>query len=541
MIRLKINQNEIETSEDSTILEAANQAGIRIPAMCYLKGYNNHPSCMVCLVKDNKAGSMIPSCSVKVMNGMEISTNDPEVLEARKQALELLLSDHVGDCEAPCSLACPAYMNIPLMNRLIGVGRFTDALRIVKKQIALPYILGYICPAPCEKVCRRRHVDDAVSICLLKRFSAETGKDENLTSLRDKMHTAEKVTGKKVAVIGSGPAGLAASYYLRLYDYECHVYERSPEPGGTLRYNIPDEQLPKKVIDREVELIKSMGVFFHFNTLINEEVFNREIKDNYQAVIVATGNIESANHLAGLVELSKTGYSVNNKDLSSSVQGIYVCGSAVKPHKMAVRSVSEGKDAADSVHHYLHHCGYEKPEKMFNSRVDKMLPVEYKEYLKESITAGKVWPKAGLTNGFSIEEAVLEARRCLHCDCRKLDNCQLRIYADEYNADRKKYAVGNRKTMTRQIQHGLVIYEPGKCIKCGICVEISAEGCEKYGLAFEGRGFDVHINAPLGIPFNEGLSETSVSCAINCPTGALSLRHDDINDLHPENNKEITE
>lgn len=532
---------DIETAEESTILEAARRSGIRIPAMCYLKGYDNHPSCMVCIVKDTKTGKLIPSCAVKVKDGMEISASEPDVLEARKQALELLLSDHVGDCEAPCSLACPADMNIPLMNRLIGEGRFTDALNVVKRQIALPYILGYICPAPCEKVCRRKNADDAVSICLLKRFSAEEGSDENPEILKKRLSSEASLTGKRVAVIGSGPAGLAAAYYVRLYGHTCHVFERSPEPGGALRYHIPEEELPRKVIDQEVELIRSMGVTFHYNMLINEDVWNRDIRNKFEAVIVATGDITSANHLATLLAVSKTGYMVNDKDMSSSIPGIFVCGSAVKPHKMAVRSVAEGKYAADSVHHYLNRRRYQVPEKMFNSRVDKMMPVEYGEYLKESVTAGKVWPGAGVLKGFTVEEAVLEARRCMHCDCRKLDNCKLRIYADEYQADRKKYVVGSRKAMTKQIQHGLVIYEPEKCIKCGICIEVSADGGERYGMAFQGRGFDVRVTTPLGIPFNEGLSQTSVACAVSCPTGALSLRNEDKKVIPPEKNKLIPE
>jgi NADH dehydrogenase/NADH:ubiquinone oxidoreductase subunit G len=114
--------------------------------------------------------------------------------------------------------------------------------------------------------------------------------------------------------------------------------------------------------------------------------------------------------------------------------------------------------------------------------------------------------------------------RCLHCDCRKQDNCKLRILSDEYQIDRKRYVIGERKLMTKQIQHDLVIYEPEKCIKCGLCVEISIKGGEKSGLSFEGRGFDVVIKTPIGITFDEGLSHTAVKCATACPTGALSLK-----------------
>jgi ferredoxin len=524
MIRLKIDHIEIEAAEGSTILEAAGKAGIRIPSMCYLQGYGNHPACMVCLVKDNKTGALIPSCAMKVTNGMEISASDPEVAVARRQALELLLSDHVGDCEAPCSLACPAGMNIPLMNRLIGEGRFTEALHVVKEEIALPWILGYICPAPCEKACRRKQVDDAVSVCLLKRFSAATGIENITSSAAKNQYAMPAESGKKVAVIGSGPAGLAAAYYLRASGHSCTVFDKSPEPGGTLRYSIPEENLPKNIIDREVDIIRSMGASFRFNTLVTGQVFNSQIKSEFDAVIIATGDIATDNHLANLITVAKSGYQVNEKNMSSSLPGIFVCGSAIRPHKMAVRSVAQGKVAAEAVHYYLQQRPFEKPGKMFNSRFEKLMPVEYDEYLKESTAAGRVIPAAGFMGGFSKDEAMQEALRCLHCDCRKQDNCKLRIYADEYGIDRKRYQVGDRKNMFKQIQHSGVIFEPEKCIKCGLCVEISAKEGEKYGLAFEGRGFDVIVNVPLGIGFRDGLSHAAEKCAAACPTGALAFR-----------------
>ena len=130
--------------------------------MCYLEGTEHFTSCMVCLVKDAHTGRLFASCSVPVSEGQNIITNDAETTESRKAALELLLSEHVGDCEAPCQLVCPAHMNIPLMNRLIAKGDFARALEVVKRDIALPSILGRICPAPCEAGCRRKQVDEAV-------------------------------------------------------------------------------------------------------------------------------------------------------------------------------------------------------------------------------------------------------------------------------------------------------------------------------------------------------------------------------------------
>ena len=248
MISLKIDNKEIEVPAGTTVLEAATLSGISIPSMCFLKGHSNHPACMVCLVKDNRNGALVPSCALVATNGMDLNASDPDVLEARRKSLELLMSDHVGDCEAPCSLACPANMEIPLMNRLIGEGRFTDALNVVKDDIALPYILGYICPAPCEKACRRKQIDEPVSICVLKRFSASAGSDNKALAASRKLNLISPEPAGKIAIIGSGPAGLAAAYYLQIYGHSCTLFDKASEPGGTLRSDIPDEELPKSIL-----------------------------------------------------------------------------------------------------------------------------------------------------------------------------------------------------------------------------------------------------------------------------------------------------
>jgi NADPH-dependent glutamate synthase beta subunit-like oxidoreductase len=208
-------------------------------------------------------------------------------------------------------------MNNTLMNSLIGEGKFTEALNVVKEDIALPYILGYICPAPCEKACRRKQIDDPVSVCLLKRFSAENGMDEKAIALKNSKFRS----GKNVAIIGSGPAGLAAAYYLLLHGHACTIYDKSPEPGGTMRYSIPDEELPKSVIDREVEIIRSMGGEFILNTLISKHEYENMIAGRYDSVVIATGDKSVNDHLEDLFSYTKTGYQVNESDMSASMPG----------------------------------------------------------------------------------------------------------------------------------------------------------------------------------------------------------------------------
>ena len=168
MPRLTIDSREVQVPEGSTILEAARVLGIRIPTLCHLDGLEPSVSCFVCVVKVKGLAHLVPACATIARDAMEVESETEEVHEARRTALELLLSDHVGDCMAPCQLLCPAQMNIPVMNRQIAAGELEKAIVTVKRDIAIPAVLGRICPAPCEKGCRRAARDAAVSICLLK-------------------------------------------------------------------------------------------------------------------------------------------------------------------------------------------------------------------------------------------------------------------------------------------------------------------------------------------------------------------------------------
>ncbi|MHC5087425.1 MAG: 2Fe-2S iron-sulfur cluster-binding protein, partial [Planctomycetota bacterium] len=173
MITLTIDNMQLQASEGSTILDAAEKNGIHIPTLCCLKTLKPSVSCMVCLVRVEGLRSLVPACGSKAADKMVVTTQSDEIHAARIAAIELLLSDHVGDCLGPCMIGCPAKMNIPMMIRQIAAGDFKTAIKTVKRDIPLPAILGRICSAPCEKVCRRAQSDEAVSICLLKRFVAD--------------------------------------------------------------------------------------------------------------------------------------------------------------------------------------------------------------------------------------------------------------------------------------------------------------------------------------------------------------------------------
>ena len=516
-MKLIIDNQAVEVAAGTTIYQAAELLGIHIPTMCYFEGHTYHPSCMVCMVKDLVNDRMIPSCAMPVSDGMQIQTHSPEIREIRREALELLLGDHVGDCEAPCRLSCPAFMNIPLMNRLIASGHISEALTIVREEIAIPLILGYICPAPCEKACHRRTVDEAISICMLKRFTAA---DEEIRM--EKMKELIPDNGRKVAVIGSGPAGLSAAFYLRILGYSVTIYERQAMAGGALRYSIPEEKLPRRALDAEIACLVTLGIKILTNQEIDTNRFESEIVPGNDAVILATGDPAENPLLSFSLLPDPDGNIFNRKTCATVRPGIFGCGSAIKTQQMAVRSAAQGKLAAIEADLFLTSGTSKKIRYNFHSAISHLLPEETDEYLKESFPGNRVHPSGGFLEGFTDEEAMQEAGRCLHCDCRKPVSCKLRILADDYHANRKRFIGPSRKSLTKIIRHDLVIYEPEKCIKCGLCMEITADHNEKYGLTFTGRGFDVQIEVPFGKTLGEGITRSAYYCVEGCPTGALS-------------------
>lgn len=161
---ITINDREIEVLEGETLIEVARRAGFEIPSMCYAKGAKHKSSCMVCVVRDSVSGRMLPSCSTYPTDGMRIETDSEEVRRLRSLSLELLLSDHRADCEAPCSIVCPQGLDVERVLHLYDAGRPAEARALLASVFPLPEVGCDTCKAPCEKACRRGTVDRAVEI-----------------------------------------------------------------------------------------------------------------------------------------------------------------------------------------------------------------------------------------------------------------------------------------------------------------------------------------------------------------------------------------
>ena len=187
-----------------------------------------------------------------------------------------------GIVSAPCSHTCPAGIDVPRYIRLIADGKPAEAVAVIREKIPFPSVCGYVCIHPCEAKCRRALLDDAIAIRVLKRFAAEHD-----TGLWKQNSRVAPPTGKSVAIVGSGPAGLTAAYYLAKLGHSVTVFEALPEPGGMMRVAIPDYRLPKDILKAEIEEIEGVGVDIKINTRVDspDELF----KQGYNAVFLATG------------------------------------------------------------------------------------------------------------------------------------------------------------------------------------------------------------------------------------------------------------
>jgi formate dehydrogenase major subunit len=156
-----------------TILEVAEAQGLRIPTLCHDRRLEPYASCWVCIVKVEKARGFVPSCGTKVAPGMVITTSAPDVTAARRMALDLILSNHYGDCKAPCTLTCPSNVDVQGYLGLVANGRDAEAVELIRRDNPMPAVIGRICPRPCEEKCRRNLVEEPLNINGIKRFLAD--------------------------------------------------------------------------------------------------------------------------------------------------------------------------------------------------------------------------------------------------------------------------------------------------------------------------------------------------------------------------------
>lgn len=293
LVRLEIDGKRVIADSTQTILEVARQHQIgTIPTLCHDEQLEPFASCYLCVVKVKGARTLLPACATTVTSGMVVETNTPEIRQSRKVALELLLSNHYADCVGPCQLACPAGVDIQGYIALAAIGKYRDAVQLIKQANPLPSVCGRVCTRPCEvRGCRRNLLDEAVGIDYIKRYLT----DLELGSGDTYRPTQAPPNGRRVAIVGAGPAGLSCAYYLALGGFAVDLFEAQPEAGGMLRYGIPEYRLPKDILDLEINGILGLGVTLKTNTVLGRDFTVTNLKDRgYSAIFLAIGAWRSA-------------------------------------------------------------------------------------------------------------------------------------------------------------------------------------------------------------------------------------------------------
>ncbi|MBU0899711.1 (2Fe-2S)-binding protein, partial [bacterium] len=173
MVKINLDGKDIQVQEEATILAVAKENQIDIPTLCYEKRLDPFGSCWLCVVEVEGVKNLVPSCATKVREGMIIRTKTSNINQARRLCLELLLSDHYGDCLPPCQSTCPAEIDIKRYLSLAREGNYQEAIKVIKENNPLPLVCGRVCVRPCEEACRRKVVDEPVAIDFVKRFIAD--------------------------------------------------------------------------------------------------------------------------------------------------------------------------------------------------------------------------------------------------------------------------------------------------------------------------------------------------------------------------------
>ena len=253
-IQLTVDGRSLTAPAGLTLLDVARRNGIEIPTLCHDPRLPPYGSCLLCCVEVAGARKLLLACATEARDGMVVQSRNQRVVQARKQILDLLLSNHFADCRGPCHNACPAHVDVQGYLALAHQGKYRQALELIRETNPLPSVCGRVCVRYCEQQCRRQQVDSAVASNLIKRYVAD------LESGNLPRPVVPPRNGQRVAVVGGGPGGLTAAYYLARRGYDVQIFDAHPKLGGTLRYGIPDYRLPQKVLDLEIQYILDHGV-----------------------------------------------------------------------------------------------------------------------------------------------------------------------------------------------------------------------------------------------------------------------------------------
>ncbi|HLA80549.1 MAG TPA: 2Fe-2S iron-sulfur cluster-binding protein, partial [Thermoleophilia bacterium] len=418
-LQLTIDGRLLRAHEGETVLEVARREGINIPALCYQEGMAAWGACRLCLVEIEGTDKLQTACTAPVSDGMVVQTDTPRVRARRASYLKMYLSDHNAYCEAPCTDTCPAHIDIPGYMAALAADDVVKAAEIIRKDLPFPGILGVVCSAPCEPVCRRGDVDEPIAICALHGMVA----DEVQPSLEP-----GDPTGKRVAVIDAGPAGLTAAWYLTELGHRVTLYDVNELPGGILRYGSP-EQRPGEILDVELEPLWEAGVrFIGKSGLANDEAAATLLEAGFDAVILAGEAAGAAGRVGA----------INPHTGRAAQKGIFAVAESAGGDGSVIHRIAGGKRAALVVDAWLDGEDLAQMEETLAAfaglpylgqleAAERLMPVE-----NRLVVRSPVWLKMGINAEpaarlvvTGIADARAEAQRCLQCTCPSLGKCDL--------------------------------------------------------------------------------------------------------------------
>jgi len=286
-ISVVVDGHPVEVTAGLTILQSLLQEGIHIPSLCHDVRLNrSNGNCGLCMVEVSGGHGPVKACITPIAAGMEISSHSQTINAFRKVRLEQLLADHNADCIPPCQQTCPAGIDIQRYISLVEDGNLRTAVQVIKDRNPFPSACGRVCPHPCETQCRRNLVDEPVAINYVKRFVA----DRDLFSHDPWKPRVAASTGKRIAIVGSGPSGMSAAYYAAIAGHAVTVFDRRSKPGGMMRYGIPEYRLPKATLDAEIGLITSLGVTLRCGIALGTHITLEDLQRDFDAVYLAIGS-----------------------------------------------------------------------------------------------------------------------------------------------------------------------------------------------------------------------------------------------------------
>ncbi len=364
----------------------------------------------------------------------------------RKAIAHINYEDNV----APCVSACPAHVPAQAYVTLIAQGKFAEAVEVIRSKNPFQSVCGYICYHKCESECTRALIDQPIAIRMLKRFALEWADKNGFETMGNNL-PSKNYSGHKVAIIGSGPAGLTAGHDLRKMGYEVTVFEAMLSPGGTIRKSIPKEKLPQEILDREIEYIKQLGVNIVTNSIFGKDFTLSDLKsDGFSAILLATG----VKHDLPIPEEILADKRIVDNIVSANIEGVFYAGDIIHSSgRSVIQAVADGKNSAIYIDKYINGESLVPIKEPIAVDKRSVLIRTIEEPIKKVALPAKI---NGIEQVLTEEQAIEEASRCLACGCGiGCGKCYKVCIYSGVDLEGVKYHINDNN-----------------CDGCGLCVEI---------------------------------------------------------------------